>query len=87
MTAAEIAAGLNGRRNGKGWVARCPAHNDKHPSLSIDEGRDGKALVVCRAGCSQEQVIDALRGCGLWHEPSGLHRLVHAIGHGCAGRR
>ena len=31
-------------RNGRGWVARCPAHVDRNPSLSIDE-RDGKILL------------------------------------------
>jgi len=74
--AADIAAGLNGRRNGRGWVACCPAHDDKHPSLSIDEGRDGKALVVCRTGCSQDDVIDALRGLGLWPEAPDLARAT-----------
>ncbi len=69
-TAAEIAAGLpKARRNGKGWVACCPAHPDKHPSLSIDETRDGKVLFHCHAGCSQDDVIDALRDRGLWQEP------------------
>ncbi len=44
-TAMEIAGALpKNRRNGKGWVACCPAHADKHPSLSIDEGPDGKVF-------------------------------------------
>ncbi len=69
MNAEEIARALGGRRSGKGWVVKCPAHQDKRPSLSIDEGSNGKALVKCRAGCSQDDVIDALRGRGLWPEP------------------
>ena len=28
------------------WVARCPAHEDKTPSLSVGEGADGRALVL-----------------------------------------
>jgi len=68
MNAEEIARALGGRRSGKGWLCKCPAHKDKHPSLSVDEGRDGKVLVVCRAGCSQADVIDALRDRGLWPE-------------------
>ncbi len=28
VTAAEIARGLGGRPVGRGWVARCPAHDD-----------------------------------------------------------
>ena len=75
IPAREIVHALGGRRSGKGWLAKCPAHKDKHPSLSIDEGSDGKALVKCRAGCSQDDVIDALRQRGLWPEASdGLRR-------------
>lgn len=47
------------RREGKGWKALCPAHADKNPSLSIDQ-REGKILVHCHAGCSQEAVCAAL---------------------------
>ena len=48
------------RRVGKEWVARCPAHEDGTPSLGICEGRDGRVLVRCRAGCSTEAVCAAL---------------------------
>jgi 5S rRNA maturation endonuclease (ribonuclease M5)/energy-coupling factor transporter ATP-binding protein EcfA2 len=43
----------------------CPAHPDASPSLTVTE-RDGRVLVHCHAGCSQRQVIDALKGLGLW---------------------
>jgi len=46
------------RRNGSGWQARCPAHNDGTPSLSINE-REGRILLHCHAGCSQEAVLAA----------------------------
>ena len=46
----------------------CPAHNDTSPSLSVTVGPDGKTLVHCHGGCSQEAVIDALRERGLWPE-------------------
>jgi hypothetical protein len=46
-------------------MARCPAHDDSRPSLSICDA-DGKVLVHCYAGCGQEQVIAALRTHGLW---------------------
>jgi len=42
------------------FPALCPAHADKNPSLSISE-RDGKILVHCHAGCSQEAVCAALK--------------------------
>lgn len=64
-SAESIATALEGRRTTGGWRARCPAHADKHPSLDIAE-RDGRALFVCRAGCSQRDVIDALTVRGLW---------------------
>lgn len=41
------------------WAARCPAHEDRRPSLSIRETPDGKVLVRCWAGCSTEQVLAA----------------------------
>ena len=48
------------KQNGKGWSARCPAHDDRNPSLSIAEGDDGRALVRCHAGCSVDAVCDAV---------------------------
>ncbi len=66
MTAASmIAAALGGRKNGAGWRARCPAHEDDDPSLDITE-KNGLTLFICRAGCSQDAVLDALRACGIW---------------------
>ena len=51
---------LHAKRRGKGWIAECPAHQDREPSLSIDEGSDGRALLKCHAGCSTDDVIAAL---------------------------
>lgn len=65
MTAADIATALGGRRNGAGWTARCPAHHDRTPSLAITD-RDGRVLVHCHGGCSQNAVIAALGERGLW---------------------
>jgi hypothetical protein len=48
------------RRNGRGWQARCPAHDDREPSLSIDVGDDGKVLVHCHAGCDFTAIVAAL---------------------------
>ena len=67
MAAADaIAKALGGRKAGSGWIARCPAHDDRNPSLSLSTGKDGKVLLRCLAGCDQAQVIDALRARGLW---------------------
>lgn len=67
MTAGSIARELHGRKSGAGWSCRCPAHDDREPSLSIREV-DGKVLVHCHAGCDQQTVVDALRSRGLWPE-------------------
>jgi len=42
------------------WQARCPAHDDKHASLSIGRGDDGRALVDCKAGCPTLEVLKAI---------------------------
>jgi hypothetical protein len=43
-------------RSGDGWLGHCPAHEDRSPSLSIAEGRDGRVLMHCFAGCTVEEV-------------------------------
>jgi hypothetical protein len=47
------------RSTAAGWVARCPAHEDHRPSLSIAQ-RDGRILVKCHAGCLTESIVQAL---------------------------
>lgn len=39
------------------WMARCPAHNDTTPSLSVGLGRSGEVLVHCFAGCQSTDVL------------------------------
>jgi putative DNA primase/helicase len=68
MTAESVARALSGRKSGCGWTARCPAHDDRTPSLSIRDGANNKVLVRCHAGCEQKSVIAALRTLGLWAE-------------------
>src|SRR6266550_4683952 len=51
---------LKAKRSGNGWIAKCPAHDDRKPSLCIDEGSDGRALIKCQAGCSIDNVLAAL---------------------------
>jgi hypothetical protein len=68
FTAEELARELGGRRSGSGrWTARCPAHQDKTPSLSIREA-DGRLLVHFHAGCAQSDVVAALKSRSLWPE-------------------
>lgn len=42
------------------WVARCPAHDDRGPSLAVRELEDGRVLVHCFAGCSVDEVVGAV---------------------------
>jgi hypothetical protein len=48
----------NFHKNGRGWVASCPAHDDHKGSLSLNEGREGCVLVKCQAGCDTATVLD-----------------------------
>lgn len=79
LTAAALAQSLGGaKRDGASWRCLCPAHDDRDPSLSIAQ-KNGKLLVVCRAGCEQENVLAALRARGLWGKPAdGTSRIVAA---------
>lgn len=49
------------RKVGGDFVARCPAHEDRYPSLGVAEGDDGRALVICRAGCDTADVLAELK--------------------------
>ncbi len=69
MTADSIAARLQGRKSGSGWIAKCPAHDDSKPSLSL-QLINGKLLVHCHAGCDQRTVVAALKSRDLWPEPA-----------------
>ena len=42
------------------WIACCPAHDDRSPSLSIRECDDGRVLLKCFAGCETEDVLAAV---------------------------
>lgn len=42
------------------WVAVCPSHDDRSPSLHVREKDDGRILIHCKAGCGANQVLDAI---------------------------
>ena len=68
--AREIVEALGGAWRRGTVMCRCPAHDDRSPSLSVGETRDGRPLVFCFAGCTQQAVIGALREKGLWEGDS-----------------
>jgi hypothetical protein len=61
MTAAAFAELLQARPAGTNrWQARCPAHDDRSPSLSLREGQDGRVLIHCFAGCTHTAILAKL---------------------------
>ena len=71
-----LAHELGGYWRGSYGVARCPAHDDREPSLSVRDGDDG-VLVTCHAGCDRHDVIAALVDRDLWatsHRDGTRHR-------------
>ena len=61
MTAEEFASRLErAKKSGSGYVARCPAHQDREPSLSVSTGDDGRILLHCHANCAPDAIVQAL---------------------------
>lgn len=48
------------RKVADGYTARCPAHDDSSPSLSVGVGDDQPVVFHCHAGCTQEDILAAL---------------------------
>ncbi len=48
------------RTGNSSWVACCPAHEDRTPSLSIREAEGGKVLIHCHGGCGVDSVVGAM---------------------------
>lgn len=61
MTVKEFLSRLEGVNGNDGqWSAKCPAHDDRHNSLSISVGEDDRVLLKCHAGCPAEKIAAAL---------------------------
>lgn len=66
MTAAEVAAALGKpTRAGAQWLALCPVHADRTPSLAIRDGDDGRLMAFCHAGCDPNRLWAELLRRGL----------------------
>lgn len=78
MTAEGLTVSLGGRWNGHAGLARCPAHDDRHPSFSIAD-KGGRIVFICRSGCEQRNVIAALTERGLWSASSHARPLPAAF--------
>jgi hypothetical protein len=62
MSVGTLLSRLRGvKRTGAGrWIACCPAHEDRRPSLSIRELEDGRVLLKCFAECGVREILGAL---------------------------
>lgn len=59
---ADVGSRLDGLKpSGDGYIARCPAHDDKTPSLLVSVGDSGKVLFHCYAGCDNRTILDAIQ--------------------------
>lgn len=65
--------GVKGR-NGS-WIARCPSHQDRTPSLTVKELGDGRILIHCFGGCGTDSVLGVLglAMTDLFPEPLATH--------------
>lgn len=71
---------LRGTWHGNVAMCRCPAHNDRTPSLSIRQG-DRAILVTCFAGCRNEDVLRAIAS--IAHIPAtNAAEIERVSGHG-----
>lgn len=58
------------------WLACCPAHKDKSPSLSVSYTSDGVVLIHCFAGCATREVLSAVN---ISFEELYPPRTAHAV--------
>ena len=74
LEAERITKALRGRWHGRYGLAFCPAHhNTRTPALRLGEGRDGRLLAQCSAGCAFADVAAALRSLGLLDGAGPVH--------------
>jgi CHC2 zinc finger len=48
------------RTGAENWIACCPAHEDRQPSMTVRETGDGLILVHCFAGCGIDSILSAV---------------------------
>jgi len=57
----EVLQRLQGvRKQGGYWKAKCPAHEDRNPSLSVARGTEQPVILKCQAGCTSDDIIAAI---------------------------
>ena len=58
------------------WLACCPAHKDKSPSLSVSYTSDGVVLIHCHTGCDIKEILSAV---SMSFEELFAPRTAHAV--------
>ncbi len=66
-------------------LLHCPAHDDRHPSLSVTVEHD-QLLVHRHAGCPQDAVLNVLRDRGLWRKRGEGEVSIPPLTHATAQR-
>lgn len=79
MTADDFAGLLHAKRVKRGqWVAKCPAHGDRKPSLSIAVGKKSPVVFKCMSvGCTADEILGAM---GLtWRDVLGERKVDSSV--------
>jgi len=75
------------KASGDGWTARCPAHDDRHASLTVAVGEEGRVLVCCHAGdgCPVDRIVAALglTEADLFERRNGNRRITATYDYVC----
>ena len=76
-----IASNIVHALGGRNGICKCPAHDDRNPSLSVKDAADGDVIVHCFSGCDFRDIKDELRNRGFlpdWHpsEPDAERALL-----------
>lgn len=64
-----LRCGRSGCSCARGANVHCPVHDDQKASFTVHASTDGKVLLNCKAGCSQQAIVEALKNKGLWGQP------------------
>lgn len=71
----------NVKRNGDGYLCLCPKHDDTQPSLSVKEGKNGRVIFHCFAGCDYKGVREFYGLPNGKQEPVAIYDYTDERGH------
>jgi putative DNA primase/helicase len=68
-----LAVSLRAKRVGRQYACRCPAHDDRSPSLTFWQGHTA-VRVKCWSGCDPLDVLAAFKALGVWPDSEGANQ-------------